>query len=332
MWSVPIIADNQNIGCIICGQVLLWKADEFFLDELKESTQDIFDFEIISEKVKKLEIISAEKCQSAAEMLLLVVNYLMRTNNNIFLEQRNRQYWRNQIVKEIEERKKGNKDKTFDYDTYFKRERKLLQYIRVGNKDKIIDFLPIIFTDIEILSEYNTEKIRLRSSELVVSISRAIVEGGLDSKLSIDKAEEFYKKVNVCKSSEDIFLYLNNFILELVDDIFILTQNKQVSLLKEARGFISDNYDKNITVEDVADSVCLSSSYLSHLFREKLNCTVNNYITRVRIEKSIELMSMRELSIQEISEKVGFNSQSYFTKIFKRYIGVTPVIYRNKFK
>ena len=311
MWSVPIIADNQNIGCIICGQVLLWKADEFFLDELKESTQDMFDFEIISEKVKKLEIISAEKCQSAAEMLLLVVNYLMRTNNNIFLEQRNRQYWRNQIVKEIEERKKGNKDKTFDYDTYFKRERKLLQYIRVGNKDKIIDFLPIIFTDIEILSEYNTEKIRLRSSELVVSISRAIVE---------------------CKSSEDIFLYLNNFILELVDDIFILTQNKQVSLLKEARGFISDNYDKNITVEDVADSVCLSSSYLSHLFREKLNCTVNNYITRVRIEKSIELMSMRELSIQEISEKVGFNSQSYFTKIFKRYIGVTPVIYRNKFK
>ena len=168
MWSVPIIADNQNIGCIICGQVLLWKADEFFLDELKESTQDMFDFEIISEKVKKLEIISAEKCQSAAEMLLLVVNYLMRTNNNIFLEQRNRQYWRNQIVKEIEERKKGNKDKTFDYDTYFKRERKLLQYIRVGNKDKIIDFLPIIFTDIEILSEYNTEKIRLRSSELVV--------------------------------------------------------------------------------------------------------------------------------------------------------------------
>ena len=46
-------------------------------------------------------------------MLLLVVNYLMRTNNNIFLEQRNRQYWRNQIVKEIEERKKGNKEPVF---------------------------------------------------------------------------------------------------------------------------------------------------------------------------------------------------------------------------
>ena len=43
-------------------------------------------------------------------------------------------------------------------------------------------------------------------------------------------------------------------------------------------------------------------------------------------------MSMRELSIQEISEKVGFNSQSYFTKIFKKYIGVTPITYRNKLK
>ncbi|WP_455542341.1 PocR ligand-binding domain-containing protein [Intestinibacter sp.] len=332
MWSVPIIADNENIGCIICGQVLLWEADEFFLEELKESNQDLFDFDIICEKVKQLDVISAEKCQSAAEMLLLVVNYIVRTNNNIFLEQRNRQYWRNQIIKEIEERKKGNIDKIFDYDTYFKREKKLLQYVRVGNKEKIINFLPIIFTDIDVLSEYNTQKIKLRATELVVNMSRAIVEGGLDSKLSIDKAEHFYKKVEGCKTSEDVFSYLNKFILELVDDIFILTQNKQVSLLKEARAFISNNYDQNITIEDVAESVCLSSSYLSHLFREKLNCTVNNYITRVRIEKSIELMSMRELSVQEISEKVGFNSQSYFTKIFKKYIGVTPITYRNKFK
>ena len=73
-------------------------------------------------------------------MLLLVVNYLMRTNNNIFLEQRNRQYWRNQIVKEIEERKKGNKDKTFDYDTYFKRERKLL-LMRQHLEDELVRIL-----------------------------------------------------------------------------------------------------------------------------------------------------------------------------------------------
>ena len=172
----------------------------------------------------------------------------------------------------------------------------------------------------------------MRATELVVSVSRAIVEGGMDPKLSIDKAEKFYENIKTYKNAEDIFIYLNSFILELVDDIFILTQNKQVSLLKEARMFISTNYYKNLTLDDVAGSVCLSSSYLSHIFREKLNCTVNNYITRVRIEKSIEFMSMRELSIQEISEKVGFNSQSYFTKIFKKYIGVTPITYRNKLK
>lgn len=332
MWAVPIISDNENLGCIICGQVLLWEVDDFFLEELKDNNQDLLDFDIMCDKVKKLEVISAEKCQAAAEMLLLVVNYLVRTSNNIFLEQRNRQYWRNQIVKEIEDRKRGNIDKIFDYDVYFKREKKFLQYIRVGNKEKIINFLPIIFTDIEILSGYDISKIGLRATELVVSVSRAIVEGGMDPKLSIDKAEKFYENIKTYKNAEDIFIYLNSFILELVDDIFILTQNKQVSLLKEARMFISTNYDKNLTLDDVAGSVCLSSSYLSHIFREKLNCTVNNYITRVRIEKSIEFMSMRELSIQEISEKVGFNSQSYFTKIFKKYIGVTPITYRNKLK
>jgi len=51
----------------------------------------------------------------------------------------------------------------------------------------------------------------------------------------------------------------------------------------------------------------------------------------VRVEESIELMKDRGRSIQDISHCVGFSSASHFTKVFKKYIGVTPIHYRNKF-
>lgn len=331
MWAVPIIANEVEIGCIICGQVLLWEVDEFFLEELKEFNTDVEDFDLLCEKVKKLEIISAQKCQSAADMLLLVVNYLVKTNNNIFLEQKNKQYWRNQIIKELEEKKINNIDVQFDYETYLKREKRLMQYIRVGNKEKIINLIPKIFVDIEVLSTSDLSLIRKRILELLTMISRAIIEAGLDAKLSMDIISKMHDDLYKYKNIEEIFEKTNEVILELVDDIFILTQGKQISVLKNARSFILSNYNKNISIDDVARDSSISSSYLSHLFKEKLNFTVNSYITRIRIEKSIELMDKRELTIGEISKKVGFNSQNYFTKIFKKYIGVTPINYRKKF-
>lgn len=333
MWAVPIIDGDTNIGSIISGKVLLWKVDDIFLEELKENNNNNnFDFEIIVDKIKKLEVISVQKCEAAAQMLLLIMNYLVKENNNMFTEQKNKQSWRNKILKEMDKRKNDSEDKIFDYDTYLKREKRLLQYIRIGDKKKIINMLPIIFTDIEVLSGYNVLKIKIRCMELSSNISRAIIDAGVDSKISVNKNEEFYNTIVKCNSSDEIFLILNTMILELVDSIFIKTQNKQKSLIEEARLYISKNYSDSITIEDVAKSVNLSSSYLSHVFRDKLNCTVNSYITRVRIEKSIELMALRELSIQDISKKVGFNSQSYFTQVFKRYIGVSPISYRNRFR
>ena len=82
---------------------------------------------------------------------------------------------------------------------------------------------------------------------------------------------------------------------------------------------------------DIANSIYISQYYLSHLFKQNLNMTINEYITRVRIEKSIELMKKREFSINDIMKMVGFNSQSHFTKTFKKLMGSTPASYRNRF-
>ena len=61
-----------------------------------------------------------------------------------------------------------------------------------------------------------------------------------------------------------------------------------------------------------------------------MNMTINDYLLRVRVEKSIELMKSRAWNIGEISRKCGFASQSHYTKVFRKFIGLTPGQYRNK--
>ena len=58
---------------------------------------------------------------------------------------------------------------------------------------------------------------------------------------------------------------------------------------------------------------------------------MNDYITRVRVENSVRLMEKRELTLREIAAHCGFKSPGYFSKVFKKYLGVTPREYRNRF-
>lgn len=331
MWCVPIIINNENIGSIICGQVLLWKPDEFTYEEMRQFNKDIGDFDKVKEKIDKLNVISADKTQAVANMLSTVVNYIVNINSDYISEQQNLNEWKNKIRLEIELRKKDNPNIYSSYEAYLRKEKRLLQYMRIGEKDKAINLLPSLFTNISFLSNHNLKDVKIRCIELLSLISRALIEGGLDSQLAISKLEKYYEKINLANDIDIMFIDIETIVVELVDLIFILGKDRHTGLLRKARQYIVENYSKHILIEDVAEHVLISASYLSNLFKTKLNCTVNEYITRVRVEESIELMKDRGRSIQDISHCVGFSSASHFTKVFKKYIGVTPIHYRNKF-
>ncbi|MDF2572939.1 MAG: putative sensor domain protein, partial [Sporomusa sp.] len=78
IWAVPIGVQGASLKSIICGQVLMWKPDRFFFQELKKLNSDIKDFEELKEKAKLLEIVSPSRSQAAADTLFVVVNHLVK--------------------------------------------------------------------------------------------------------------------------------------------------------------------------------------------------------------------------------------------------------------
>ena len=79
---------------------------------------------------------------------------------------------------------------------------------------------------------------------------------------------------------------------------------------------------------EIAQSVYLSPSYASRLFKKVQNMSLMEYLTRVRIEEAKRLLHNPQYLIDEIAENIGYDDASYFTKVFKRYEGVTPTQYR----
>lgn len=95
-----------------------------------------------------------------------------------------------------------------------------------------------------------------------------------------------------------------------------------------AVNYINDNYNQSISLQKVADKVDISSNYLSSLFRKELQICFIDYINSVRINKAKELLISTHLKTYEISQKVGFENESYFSRIFKRQTGLRPNEYK----
>ena len=93
-------------------------------------------------------------------------------------------------------------------------------------------------------------------------------------------------------------------------------------------GFIHQNYEKNITVIDIAKSSAVCRSKCFDLFERYTDCSPNEYLTNYRIQKSCEMLRDTSCTICEIALSNGFQSSSYYAQVFRKKLGLTPTDYR----
>ncbi|MUT68781.1 response regulator [Paenibacillus sp. NEAU-GSW1] len=102
--------------------------------------------------------------------------------------------------------------------------------------------------------------------------------------------------------------------------------NAQTSMIVDkAKSYINDNYaQKGLTLQEVAQSNHVSPNYLSYLFKKETGINLWEYVIKLRMEESKRLLLQTDLRRYEISERVGYESPEHFSKIFKKYYGVSP--------
>ena len=101
--------------------------------------------------------------------------------------------------------------------------------------------------------------------------------------------------------------------------------------ISEAIKFIELNYQKDITVEDIAENCGLNRNYFGKKFKEEFGKTPQEFLMRFRMTKATELLEHSQLSIGEISCAVGYNDQLHFSRAFKNTYGISPRQWRDKY-
>ncbi len=103
-------------------------------------------------------------------------------------------------------------------------------------------------------------------------------------------------------------------------------------LLNIAKEYIDNNYDKDLTLTQVAKYIYLSDSYFAHSFKDKFGISPKSYILKVRIEAAKEYLKSTDTKVADVAKIVGFSSQQRFNDIFKKHEGITPLNYRQMCK
>jgi YesN/AraC family two-component response regulator len=99
-------------------------------------------------------------------------------------------------------------------------------------------------------------------------------------------------------------------------------------VVKQAVAFIHQHYQETFSRSEIAHHIGVSENYLTHIFHQEMGIALWDYLNRYRVLQAKDLLCEKHDSIAAISYKVGFDDPAYFSRIFRRYVGESPRVYR----
>lgn len=161
---------------------------------------------------------------------------------------------------------------------------------------------------------------------LLGSIYKFCVENDIDINSLSNKNSSPFDKILKCETiseiKDQVYLILNSIFYKINE------LDKKNSLVKVAINYIIKNYDKDISLDSISKEIYITSGYLSQLFKQETGVNFLEFVHKYRIEKSKELFKNKTFKNYEIAAMVGYGSEKYFSKTFKKYTGLTPTQYR----
>ena len=331
MCFLPIMFNERLIGTIACGPALLWDADEVAIKEFKEKTFNM-GLDVKAQEIFK-SIVSCDciNMTGAAQILFIIVNSLTREHSK-YLDQRAIITGQQAKIAELIIEKKLSRPIEKQKKTAYpiEKEKELIAFVEKGNLEQARITLNTLLGEIFLYSQGKIDTIRVRIFELIAILSRAAVETGAPLEDINRITKGFFKFFIDTGDFENFCLYTRQIVEEFIIRIFKNHEKKQLNVhLSKAIDFISHHHGDELTLQTVSNAIFVSSFYLSHLFRNELNTTFSDYISRFRITKAQDfLRNNKNMRIHEIAEKTGFNDPNYFTKSFKKLAGISPKKYR----
>lgn len=322
--SMPLIINKVVMGYLIAGPIIMGELKKTTIKNIfSMNSIDQADYPSIVMFLRDMKIFNPKDVSYLSSTFGSTVLASVTSNpdyhhiNSSFKEQR-------KIGETLQKYKKKNKDLTYPYQL----ESQLLEHVAHGNREKAYLSLGELLEEMSLLEAGDLSAIKTKLLSVCTILIRNSTENNF---LNHELTDGFYDNLNAINEALT-FEEVSSLTLSLIDSLTERTENSQYSghsqLIKSSLQYINQNYQDKLSLSIVADFLHTNSSYLSMLFKRSLGITFTEYLNQTRVSKSCQLLSTTNLSLAEISNKCGFEDQSYFSKVFKKEMKISPKDYR----
>lgn len=211
---------------------------------------------------------------------------------------------------------------------YIREEPALMTAIRKGDREEARNLLNRILVVLHYQAGDNLALIKSFFLEIVTLMCRTAVEMGCDARELLGKNYEAFTDLSSIKSDDGLGPWLHDMLERLLEAIHRHRNDSPIALLQAAMAYMHENLHRNISRDEVAEVAHLSPAHFSRIFKKELKESFTDMLNRMRIDKAAELLARTDRSLCTVALDCGFKDQSYFTKVFRRYIKQTPREYR----
>ncbi len=208
-------------------------------------------------------------------------------------------------------------------------EKEIVGFLKTLNLAAINTILDSIFTKF-IENNASPENIKNICSRLIIISIGCVEEMGINISGSLGANFSPYNEIAKYDTLIDLKEWMTAFFSNIIN---MIQQNKNLKfkgIIKNALQYIEDNYNKELTLSDIANVVFVTPNYLSRIFKEEMQVNFIDWLNKYRIEKAKDMLLEPGAKTYEVAEKVGYGDYKYFSQIFKKYTGITPKDFKDR--
>jgi two-component system response regulator YesN len=324
---VPVMDKDKALGGMFFGKCLWEPVTPTLVEDIKRRLKGIrADKRKLTAAIKSLPVIQGGQIHREAEFLFDLLYEIGGFDPRVIRWRQQRSEQQSKIGEFIQEKKKLGAKWEYPLES----ERELLGKVKIGDRTGAKEILNSILGTILFHNPGDLGILKVRLLELLSILSRSAVEGGVDVDVMLKKNLTYVNKVMQINDQGDLCAWISTALNEFIELVYSSQDAKKITQIRPAINYIDANYDKPMSLADVAKASYMSVSRLAHVFKEQMGITLIDYLTGVRIERAKQLLLATSQNCTEICFEVGYNNQSYFTRTFKRLVGMTPRQFRVK--
>lgn len=226
-------------------------------------------------------------------------------------------------------------DKSVTIHGTYDAEQEMLRAVREGdtvNFKKIMNRMAKIGTMGQMAQKGDRK--RLMKNAVLVNIilfSRAAVDGGLPPDLSLSLADRYMQGVETCRTLQELRELTTTMQEDYVTRVHRIRENQEISnVSRSVLAWLDVHLEEKIQIDEIAAELGYSTYYLSRRFKKEVGKSIGECLREKRIEQAKFLLQSTDLPVHEISDRLWFNSPSYFTSCFCEAVGMLPTAYRSQ--